>query len=115
MDSSVREFFEAERRRVFEPGTYFPQRVMLRLKERPPRSGFWEIPVRTQLFTFALALMLLFALSAFQALFPAVPHRSLVTAYFEAGMSPSERLLYAEDDVPTNAQLEQMILIDDEN
>ena len=42
--NQLKDFFDAERKRVFEPDAFFTQRVMARVDERRAKeSGIWDI------------------------------------------------------------------------
>jgi hypothetical protein len=74
MNFELKEFVDAERKRVVEPDAHFATRVMARVRDiRPHPPDIWEMvpaPART---VFALAAMLILTFLAIQSLVPAVP------------------------------------------
>jgi hypothetical protein len=110
MNSTLKDFFKAERNRVFEPGPYFTQRVMARLSARAP--GVWDmIPLATRP-VLGLALMLLFAVLAIQILMPVEPARGPIEAYVIQDLSPRERMLYIDVDVPASLPLVEWTMLE---
>ena len=71
MNSTLNNFFKEERKRVFEPGPYFTQRVMARLSETVP--SIWDLIPRAIRPVMALSLILLFGVLAVQILIPVEP------------------------------------------
>ena len=71
MNSTLNNFFKEERKRVFEPGPYFTQRVMARLSETVP--SIWEVIPRAIRPVMALSMILLFGVLAVQILIPVEP------------------------------------------
>ena len=58
MNSILNNFFKEERKRVFEPGPYFTQRVMARVSQAVP--SIWDVIPRATRPIMALSLVLLF-------------------------------------------------------
>jgi len=118
MNSELNNFFKEERKRVFEPGPYFTQRVMARLASAEVGAkiaGFWDgIPgaVRPVL---AVALTLLFAILAVQILVPVEPARGALEAYVGQDLTPRERMLFADpQSAPGTAQFEGLMVLEPE-
>lgn len=106
MNSDLNNFFNEERKRVFEPGPFFAQRVLAQLRSvRIPTRvpAIWDtVPAATKP-VFAIALMLLFAVLAVQLLIPIEPTRGAVEAYVTVDLTPTETLLLTGADAPFNA------------
>jgi hypothetical protein len=67
--NSLKNFFNEERKRVFEPGPYFTQRVMARVSQTVPTM--WDFIPRATRPIMALSLVLLFAVLSVQIVMPA--------------------------------------------
>jgi len=105
------DFFEIERKRVFEPDAFFTPRVMARLNERVANdSGIWDvIPAFTRP-VLALALTLILCFVAVEVFIPQLPQRGIVESFLESEQNPTESFLYNETDVPSRqVVLEQLI------
>lgn len=110
MNSQLNDFFKEERKRVFEPGPYFTQRVMARLSERAP--GFWEVIPRATRSVMTLALIVLFAVLAIQILVPVEPTRGPIEAYVGQDLTARERMLFIDPQVPASIQFEEWALLE---
>jgi hypothetical protein len=113
MSSDMNSFFREERKRVFEPGPFFVQKVMARLKSQPSIAelSIWDVIPSATRSVFALALTLLFAVLAVQILMPVEPARGPIEAYVTSDLSASETLLFTGAEVPTSAaQIEELFL-----
>ena len=113
MNSSLNDFFKEERKRVFEPGPYFTQRVMARLSERVP--SLWEVIPRAARPVMAVSLMVLFAVLAVQILMPVEPARGPIEAYVGQDLSARERMLFIGSDpseMPASIQFEEWTLLE---
>lgn len=111
MNSTLNDFFKEERKRVFEPGPYFTQRVMARLSEGLP--GVWVFVPRAARPVMALALALLFGVLAVQILIPAeLPQHGAIEAYLGQDLTPRERMLLAIDPPPAAIQFEEWTLLE---
>jgi len=112
----LKDFFDAERKRVFEPDAYFTQRVMARLAEGNLQEvGIWEFIPRYTRPVLALALMLIVCFVAVQSFIPQVPQRGMVESFLESEQSPAESFLYNESDVPSRQDvLQQLIAPEDQ-
>ena len=113
MNSSLNDFFKEERKRVFEPGPYFTQRVMARLSERVP--SLWEVIPRAARPVMAVSLMVLFAVLAVQILVPVEPASGPIEAYVGQDLSARERMLFIGSDpseMPAGIQFEEWTLLE---
>jgi len=112
--SSLNEFYKQERKRVFEPDPYFPQRVMARLKEQSRQeSTVWETLLGATRPVLALGLALLFALAGVRFLLPVEPARGLVEAYFSSEVSTGESFLYTDSEAtPSREVFEQLMVLE---
>lgn len=113
MNSQLNDFFNQERKRVFEPGPYFTQRVMARLSERVP--SMWEFVPRAARPVMAVSLMVLFAALAVQLLIPVEPSRGPIEAYVIQDLNPRERMLFIGGDateMPAGIQFEEWTLLE---
>ncbi len=108
--SLLKDFFEAERKRVFRPDAFFTQRVMARLNERVGQDfGIWDIVPSSTRLVLAVALTLVLGFVAVEVFIPEVPQRGMVESILEPEQSPAESFLY-EADMPTRQDvLEQLI------
>lgn len=71
MNSTLNNFFKEERKRVFEPGPYFTQRVMASVSQAVPT--IWDVIPRATRQAMALSLILLFGVLSIQILMPVEP------------------------------------------
>ena len=107
----LRDFFDAERKRVYQPDAYFTQRVMARLNERRSQeSGVWDfIPISTRP-VLALALMLIVCFVAVQTFMPQMPQRGIVESFLESEQNPAWSFLYNGTDVPSRQDVMQQLI-----
>ena len=113
MNSELKKMLDEERKRVFEPDPYFPQRVMARWRNQSRDSGIWEIVPTAARPIFALALTLLLAFLILETFVPAVPTRGLIEAFLEPEQTAAESFLYADSDTPASPELlEQLIVLE---
>ena len=107
----LKDFLDAERKRVYQPDAYFTQRVMARLNERTSQeSGVWDfIPISTRP-VLALALMLIVCFVAVQTLVPQLPQRGIVESFLESEQNPAESFLYNGTDVPSRQDVMQQLI-----
>ena len=113
MNSSLNDFFKEERKRIFEPGPFFTQRVMARLSERVP--SLWEVVPRAARPVMAVSLMVLFAVLAVQILMPIEPAHGPIEAYLGQDLSARERMLFIGSDpseMPAGIQFEEWTLLE---
>ena len=115
MNSELNNFFKEEKKRVFEPGPYFTQRVMARLAsgKRVLATGVWDVLPNAMRPIMAVALALLFVVLAVQILIPVEPTHGAIEAYVKQDLSPSEQMLFADaPDGAGAAQIEELILLE---
>src|SRR5207247_11107640 len=101
----LKEFFDAEKKRVLEPDAFFTQRVMARLNERAAENsernewsvrdfGFWDIVPGSTRPVLGLALILILCFVAVELFIPQVPQRGMVESFLAPEQSPAESFLY---------------------
>jgi hypothetical protein len=114
--NELREFFEAERKRVVSPGPFFTQRVMARLRDRSVQDfGIWDVVPGSTRPVIAVALMLILCVAAVHMFVPQLPQRGMVESFLEPEQNPAESFLYNEADLPTRQDvLAQLIEPEDE-
>ena len=107
----LKDFLDAERKRVYQPDAYFTQRVMARLNERTSQeSGVWDfIPISTRP-VLALALMLVVCFVAVQTFIPQMPQRGIVESFLESEQNPAESFLYNGTEVPSRQDVMQQLI-----
>ena len=114
MNSTLKNFFKEERKRVFEPGPYFTQRVMARLASG--KIGYvpnmWEVMPRATRPVLALALVIMFAVLAVQILMPVEPTRGAIEAYVGQDLTARERMLFIDPQPPAGVQFEEWTLLE---
>jgi hypothetical protein len=112
MNSTLKDFFNEERKRVFEPGPYFTQRVMARLSERLP--VFWDLIPRATRPVMAVALVLLFGVLAAQILIPVEPptRGPIETTLFTQDLTAREHMLFIDPQLPAGVQFEEWTLLE---
>jgi hypothetical protein len=112
---NLKNFFDSERKRVYEPGPFFTSRVMARLNGQRVDSLLWEMIPASVRPVLILALVLIIGFMAGELFIPRVPDRGMIEASLESEQSPGEGILYGEDDEVPNGQelLEQLIVLED--
>jgi hypothetical protein len=113
---SLKDFFDSERKRVFEPGPFFTSRVMARLNGGHRMEGaLWEMIPTSVRPVLILALVLILGFMAGELFMPRVPNSGMVEASLESEQVPGEGILYGEDEeVPNGPELlEQLIVLED--
>jgi hypothetical protein len=111
--TNLNNFFNEERKRVFEPGPFFTQKVMARLKDvARSEISLWDAIPGAVRPVFAVALMLLFAVLAVQILVPVEPSRGAIDAAMTSGLTPSEVLLFTGAEAPTNSVYIQELILE---
>jgi hypothetical protein len=88
MNSDLKRFLVAERKRVVEPGADFASRVVARAAQLPSRAAqfgenIWDVVPVAARPVFALALGLILAFFVIQSFVPDVPHVGFITSYLE--------------------------------
>ena len=105
MNSTLNNFFKEERKRVFEPGPYFTQRVMARLSETVPT--IWDVIPRAIHPVMALSMILLFGVLAFQILIPVEPAGpGPIMAVVGQDLSSVEYRLFVDPTEPSGAEFD---------
>lgn len=112
----LKDFFDAERNRVFEPGPYFTQRVMARVNDgKYKEAGIWDVISSSTRPVLAVALMLFLCFIAVETFIPQLPQRGMVESFLESEQNPAESFLYNGTDVPSRQDvLEQLIAPEDQ-
>ena len=112
----LRDLFDAERKRVFEPDAFFAKRVMARLNESAARDyGIWDIVPGSTRPVLAVALMLIVCFGAVEMFVPQMPQYGIVESFLEPEQSPAESFLYNDTDVPSRQDvLDQLIAPEDQ-
>jgi hypothetical protein len=113
--NGLKEFFDKERKRVFEPGPFFAERVVARIDQNVfQETAIWAAVPGSTRPVFALALMLMLCFIFVEVFLPQIPQRGLIEAVLEAEQNPAESFLYVDGDVPSEQEfLEQMIGLGD--
>jgi len=113
--SGLKDFFESEKKRVFEPDAFFVQRVMARLKEGRVREyGIWDIMPSSTRPVLVLALALILCFVVVELLIPQIPQRGVVESFLEPEQSPAESFLYNEADIPARQVVLQQLIAPEE-
>jgi hypothetical protein len=114
MNRNLDSFFKEERKRFFEPGPYFSQRVMAQVKSgKQAPAGFWDVVPAAIRPVFALALTVLFAVLSVQILIPVEPERGALEAYYSQDLTAREQMLFTDAQVPlTPEQMEALMLLE---
>jgi len=114
--NQLKDFFDAERKRVFEPDAFFAKRVIARLSEGvAPEYGIWDIVPSSTRPVLAVALALILCFAAAEMFVPQVPQRGMVESFFDAEQSPAESFLYNDTDAPSRQDvLDQLIAPEDQ-
>jgi len=109
MNSKLNNFFKEERKRVFEPGPYFAQRVMARVSQAVPTV--WDVIPRAVRPVMALSLILLFGVLSVQIVFPVEPAGTpgLIMAYVAQDLTHDELSLF--DLVVSSDELDDLNLL----
>ena len=115
MNSDLNNFFKEERKRVFEPGPYFAQRVMAQLAAgKTSPLGMWEVIPNAIRPVLALSFALLFGVLAIQILVPVEPSQGAIEAYVRQDLSPREQMLFADPQASAGmAQFEELMLLEE--
>jgi hypothetical protein len=102
MNSTLNNFFKEERKRVFEPGPYFAQRVMARVSQVVP--SIWDAIPRAMRPVMALSLILLFGVLSVQIVLPAETAGTVGPIVAVAGqeLTPAEQKFFLDSTGPAN-------------
>jgi len=116
--NDMKDFFDSERRRVFEPDSLFTQRVMARLndgKERRFRDfGIWEALTNSTMPVLAIAVLLILCFIAVQLFIPQMPQRGMVESFLAPEQNSTEGFLYNDTDVPSRQVVLELITLEDQ-
>jgi hypothetical protein len=108
MNSTLNNFFKEERKRVFEPGPYFTQRVMARLAETLP--SIWDVIPRAIRPVMAVSLILLFSVLAVQILVPVdSPGTGPIMAVVGQDLTQAELRLFVDPTLGSDAELVDLL------
>jgi hypothetical protein len=113
--NSLRDFFEAERKRVFEPNAFFTARILARLDERLSEGrksqdlGIWDAVPNSSRPVLAEALMMILCFVIVQLAVPQMPQRGMVESFLGPEQNPAESFLYTGADVASQDLLQQLI------
>ena len=112
----LKDFFESEKKRVFEPDVFFIERVMARLREGSAwEHGIWEIMPNSMRPVLAVALALILCFIAVEFLIPQMPQSGVVESFLEPEQSPAESFLYNDAEIPARqVVLQQLITPEDQ-
>jgi len=109
MNSILNNFFKEERKRVFEPGPYFAQRVMARVSQAVP--SVWDVIPRAVRPVMALSLILLFGVLSIQIVYPVEQAGATgpIMAYVGQDLTQTELSLFV--DVAGSDELDDLNLL----
>jgi hypothetical protein len=109
---NLKNYFEAERKRVLTPDAFFTQRVMARLNAGFESSTnlFWDFVPSSTRPVLALALMLILCFVAVEFFVPQLPQRGMVESFLAPEQSPAESFLYNDTDVPSRQDVLQQLI-----
>jgi hypothetical protein len=113
----MKDFFDAERQRVFQPDAYFTQRVLARLdvnRVEMTEFGIWDAVPSSTRPVLAFALMLLLGFIAVEVLTPQMPQRGMVESFLAPEQNPAESFLYNDTDVPSRPVVMQQLIAPEE-
>jgi hypothetical protein len=110
--NQLRDFFEAEKKRIVTPGPFFAARVMARLKQRAAESGIWDMMPRSTRPVLAVALALILCFVVIEFFIPELPQRGVVESFLEPEQSPAESFLYNDTDIPARQVVLQQLIED---
>ena len=111
--NQLRDFFEAEKKRIVAPGPFFTARVMARLKQQvAAENGIWASMPRSTRPVLAVALALILCFVVIEFFIPQLPQRGVVESFLESEQSPAESFLYNDTDVPARQVVLQQLIED---
>ena len=109
--NQLRDFFEAEKKRIVAPGPSFTARVMARLKQRAAsENGIWDMMPRSTRPVLAVAFALIVCFVVIEFFIPQLPQRGVVESFLESEESPAESFLYNDIDVPARQVVLQQLI-----
>jgi hypothetical protein len=113
-----KDFFDSERKRVFEPDEFFTKRVMARLHDGKERSfrdfGIWEALTNSTMPVLAIALLLILCFIAVDLFIPQMPQRGMVESFLAPEQNPTESFLYNDTDVPNRQIVLELITLEEQ-
>jgi len=110
MNPSLKDFFEAEKKRVLTPDPYFHTRVMAGVRETRAREySIWDVIPGSSRPVFGLALVFLLAFLAVQFFVPQMPERGFMDALLEAEQAPADVLMSSGADMPDQEFVNQLL------
>jgi hypothetical protein len=113
--NQLRNFFEAEKKRIIAPDAFFTARMMSRLKQQVSENGIWDMMPRSTRPVLAVALALILCFVVIEFFVPQLPQRGVVESFLESEQSPAESFLYNDTDIPARqVVLEQLIAPEDQ-
>jgi hypothetical protein len=111
----LKDFFDAERKRIIEPDVFFTHRFMARFDERSREKNsigtleFWDVVPSSTRPVLAIALVLILCFAAVEVFVPQVPERGMLESILTPEQSPVESFLYTDTDVASQDLLQQLI------
>ena len=117
--NQLKDFFDSERQKFFEPDAFFIQRVMSRLSERKEgiieEFGIWEALPSSTRPVLAVALVLILCFIGIAFFVPQLPQRGMVESFLAPEQNPAESFLYNDTEVPSRpVVLEQLIAVEEQ-
>lgn len=112
----LKQFFEAERKRVYQPGPFFTKRVMASLNQEvlkpAEESEIWEVIPSSTRPVFAVALMLMLCFLLAEVFIPRMPQSGLIESYLDAERNPTQSFLFTSDsdEVPSGQEIFEQVL-----
>jgi hypothetical protein len=109
---NLKDYFDAERKKVLTPDAFFTQRVMARLDAgiESSTSLFWDFVPSSTRPVLAFALMLILCFVAVEFFVPQLPQRGMVESFLAPEQSPAESFLYNDTDMPSRQDVLQQLI-----
>src|SRR5437773_1902640 len=112
----LKDFFDAERTRVFQPDPFFAKRVLARLNEGAIRDyGIWDIVPNSTRSVLAIGLTLIMCFAAVELFVPQMPQHGIVESFLEQEQSPADGFLYNDAEVPSRQDVLDQLIANDAN
>jgi len=116
--NDLKDFFNLERKRVFEPDSFFAKRVMARLSDGKERSlrdfGIWEALTNSTMPVLAIALLLILCFIAVELFIPQLPQSGMVESFLAPEQNSGESFLYNDTDVPSRQVVLELITLEEQ-
>ena len=113
--NQLRNFFESEKKRIFEPDAFFTERVLVRLTEGSAwEYGIWEIIPSSARPVLAMALALILCFVLAELWIPQMPQSGVVESFLEAEQSVAESFVYNDTGVPAREVVMQQMIAPEE-